>query len=61
MIVALVMVYIIVRMAEFAKLRGILAEPKPDLIHFRQQLQKGDVEKKDLDLLLRKAVEVKHA
>ena len=60
-IVALVMVYIIVRMAEFAKLRGILAEPKPDLVHFRQQLQKVEVKKEDLDLLLRKAVEAKHA
>ena len=43
----------------FINLRVTLTEPKPDLNKFVEQLDKEDVKKEDLDLLLRKAVESK--
>ncbi len=46
-------------MSTFIKLRLILQEPRPDLANFLAILEREKVEKGDLDLLLRKAVESK--
>ena len=46
-------------MSNFIKLRLILQQPKPDYKNFLVELQKEEIKKEDLDLLLRKAVESK--
>lgn len=46
-------------MSNFIKLRLILQEPKPDYGNFLVELEKDEIKKEDLDLLLRKAVESK--
>lgn len=44
-------------MSTFITLRLILQEPKPDLAKFLVELEKQEIAKGDLDLLLKKAVE----
>lgn len=43
-------------MSTFITLRLILQEPKPDLAKFLVELEKQEIAKGDLDLLLKKAV-----
>lgn len=43
----------------FIKLRGILSEPKPDPANFVSELERVELRKEDLNILLRKAVESK--